>query len=581
MISCTKLRSALNDELDATFKETISIYFDESPHEGLLETHSVDKSLQIKLKSLVFIPIVSQTYCDPKSFAWQNEFCAFNRMAIKEPIGRDIKLGSGNVTSRILPLTIHNLEGSDLAMIEGELQTKYRGIDFMFKSPGVNRALLPNDKAEDNTYQITYRDQLNKLANAIKEVIYGITYPDKSSYAAKAFSDPDSQYLSQALKKEIDEQKPLPNDKSIAVLPFVSLAQDSSQDYFADGITENILMLLANLKELRVISRTSVMQYKKTTKTAPEIARELSVKFILEGSAQSHANKVRINVQLINAAKDEPLWSKVFVESMDDIFMVQDKVAEVVAKQLESSIGDKAATITKHPPTKNLEAYDLFLKGRHAFNQWNLEGYRTASDYFKKALDRDPEFKEAYSYMASSFSARMSWNGDLSPAEAGPLINQYLDEAFKRGASDNDYLTKGFVEFFIEKNFEATEEFLKKALDQNPNNATVLYTHSYLLCMMGRLEEAHSIIAKARQLEPHSVAYFNYETLYLYLTGKYDQAVELLKEAIKLFPQVIRFCDYLGGFQKSALLDEPFNMINRGIQFCQFPKIELNRLSYK
>jgi len=542
----TQFIDALKDELDATFKENISIYFDESPHDGLLKTHSVDKSLEIKLKSLVFIPIVSQTYCDPKSFAWQNEFCAFNRMAMKEPIGRDIKLGSGNVTSRILPLTIHNLEASDLAMIESELQTKYRGIDFMFKAPGVNRALLPNDKAEDNTYQITYRDQLNKLANALKEVIYGITYPDKSTYAAKVFSDPDSQYLAHASKKETEDQKPLPNDKSIAVLPFVSLAQDNSQDYFADGITENILMLLANLKALKVISRTSVMQYKKTTKTAPEIARELGVKFILEGSAQSHANKVRINVQLINAAKDEPVWSKVFIESMDDIFMVQDKVAEVVAKQLESSIGNKEATITKHPPTKNLEAYDLFLKGRHAFNQWNLEGYRTASDYFKKAIEKDPEFKEAYSYMASSYSARMSWNGDLSPIDARPLITLYLDEAFKRGASDNDYLTKGFVEFFIEKNFESTEVHLKKALEFNPNNATVLFTYSYLLCMMGRMEEAHAVIAQARQIEPHSVAYFNYEALYLYLSGKYDQAVDVLKEAAKLFPQVIRFCDYLG-----------------------------------
>ena len=112
----------------------------------------------------------------------------------------------------------------------------------------------------------------------------------------------------------------------MAVLPFVSLSQDPTQEYFADGITENLLIQLAGLPQLRVISRTSVMRYKKTTKSAPEIATELGVKYILEGSAQAHLNKVRINVQLIDALQDRHLWSRVFVESMDDIFEIQNNV---------------------------------------------------------------------------------------------------------------------------------------------------------------------------------------------------------------------------------------------------------------
>lgn len=533
---------ALREELEGTFKESVSIYFDENPYDGLLENHSVDQSLNNKLKSLILIPIVSQTYSDPRCYAWQQEFCAFNKIALQDTIGRDIRLGNGNVASRILPVTIHEITREDIDQIEDELQAKFRFIDFTYRAPGVNRPLRQDDKREDNIGRLAYRDQMNKVANALKEIIQGIQSPEKPGYAGIPTGDEDSTYLKSNITS--NEKTEEVNEKSIAVLPFVSLAQDASQEYFADGMTENILMQLASMRELKVISRTSIMRYKKTDKLAPEIAAELGVKYILEGSAQSHNNKVRINVQLIDAKKDDPIWSKVFLESMDDIFSIQDKVAEVIAQQLKSSISP--AEKSNQKPTQNLEAYDLFLKGRYAFNQWNVEGYQIASDYFKKALALDPEFKQAYSYLASSYSARMSWNGDLSPTEALPLISQYLDEAWKRGASDNDYLTKAFVEFFINKDFTKTEELLLKAKDLSPNNANVLYTYSYLLSMKGRLSQASEVIHAAKSIEPHSVAYFNYQGIYLYLSQKYNEAVSLFEEGMKLFPKVIRFSDHLG-----------------------------------
>lgn len=532
----------LRRELEATFKEDISIYFDSNPYDGLLENHDVDKSLEGKLKCLVFIPIVSQTYCDPNSYAWQREFCAFNRLSQEDAFGRDVRLGTGNVASRILPITIHDLDVADRRLIEESLNTKFRCVEFIFRSPGVNRALRPDDRRDDNLSHLLYRDQINKVANALKEIINGIRFPTPA-YTGIRFTDEDSEYFSDPAQPGHANGK---QGNSIAVLPFVSLASDSSQEYFADGITENILIQLASIPQLRVISRTSVMRYKKTTKSAPEIASELGVKYILEGSAQSHANRVRINVQLIDAEKDMHLWSKVFVESMDDIFTIQDKVSDVVSAELQSSMSPRNRAPSKAAPTKDLEAYDLFLKGRHAFNQWNVEGYRVASDYFRKALERDPEFRLAYSYLASSYSARMSWNGDLGPAEALPFINQYLDEAWKRGATDNDYLTKAFVEFFINKDFDASESMLLKAAELGPNNATVLYTYSYVLCLSGRLDEAREIIQKARLIEPHSVAYFNYQGIYLYLRQEHEAAAALFKEGLKLFPQVIRFSDHLG-----------------------------------
>lgn len=549
----TQFVHALREELEGTFKEPISIYFDENPYDGLLENHSVDQSLNNKLKSIILIPIVSQTYCDTKSYAWQHEFCAFNKIALADTIGRDIRLGNGNVASRILPITIHDVNADDIQLIEEELRAKFRHIEFTFRSPGVNRALRKDDKREDNMGRLVYRDQLNKVANALKEIIQGIRHPDKNGYPGIPTSDEDSAYLKEVAKPVVQ-----PSDNSIAVLPFVSLSHDASQDYFADGITENILMQLASLRELRVISRTSVMRYKKTEKSAPEIARELGVKYILEGSAQTHGNKVRINVQLIDAEKDDPIWSKIFAENMDDIFAVQDKVAEVVANQLRTSIDSATNNTAKGKPTNNLEAYDLYLKGRYAFNQWNVDGYKVSSEYFKKAIQLDPDFKLAYSYLASSYSARMSWNGDLSPADALSSITKYLDEAWKRGATDNDYLTKAFVALFINKDFREAETFLKKAQELGPNNSTVLFTYSYLLCLSGRLAEAQAIIQKAKIIEPHSPAYFNYQGIYYFLNKKYDEALAIFQEGLQLFPQVLRFTDHLGhtyltmGFYKEA-----------------------------
>jgi formylglycine-generating enzyme required for sulfatase activity/dienelactone hydrolase len=168
---------ALHEELDATFKEDISIYFDENPHDGLLETHHVNKSLEGKLKCLIFIPIISQTYCDPKSFAWQHEFCAFNKLTKVDQFGRDIKLSNGNVASRILPVKIHDLDVEDKVILESELGSVLRPIEFIFRSPGVNRPLTSkDDDAKEITHTLFYRDQINKLANAIKELLYALKF---------------------------------------------------------------------------------------------------------------------------------------------------------------------------------------------------------------------------------------------------------------------------------------------------------------------------------------------------------------------------------------------------------------------
>src|SRR5512136_386815 len=163
---------SLKTELESTFKEEISVYFDINPHDGLLETHDVDESLKEKLKCLIFIPIISRTYCDSKSFAWVHEFKAFVEQASQDKFGLKVKLPGGNVASRVLPIQINEIAAEDKAHIEKELGGLLRPIEFIYKEPGVNRPLRGNEDHPDNNLNKTfYRNQINKVANAIDEII--------------------------------------------------------------------------------------------------------------------------------------------------------------------------------------------------------------------------------------------------------------------------------------------------------------------------------------------------------------------------------------------------------------------------
>ena len=183
----TEFVDHLKREIEATFKEDVSIYFDENPHDGLLEIYNVDKSLETKLKSLIFMPVISQTYCDTNSYAWQNEFVVFNKMASADPIGRDVKLAGGNVCSRIIPIKIHDLDVSDTELIENEMGCRLRSIDFIYSSAGVNRPLKPDDNPDKNLNKTFYRDQVNKVANTVKEIIYGL-HPDEKKRLIKTYT---------------------------------------------------------------------------------------------------------------------------------------------------------------------------------------------------------------------------------------------------------------------------------------------------------------------------------------------------------------------------------------------------------
>lgn len=178
----TEFVQNLTREIKGTFKEDISVYFDENPHDGLLETHHVEESLTPKIKALVLIPVLSQTYCDEKSYAWNNEFLPFNQLSQKDSFGRDIKLFNGNVASRILPVKIHELDQVDQKILERAIGSEIRCIEFIYKAAGVNRPLRPkDDDFASKEFSVLYRDQINKLANALKQIIYGLRELDPDS----------------------------------------------------------------------------------------------------------------------------------------------------------------------------------------------------------------------------------------------------------------------------------------------------------------------------------------------------------------------------------------------------------------
>ncbi len=180
----TEFVDNLKKELEATFKEEISVYFDINPHDGLLETHDVDASLKDKLKCLIFIPIISRTYCDPKSFAWEYEFKVFIEQASQDQFGLKVKLPNGNVANRVLPVRIYELDFNDIKLCESLIGGVLRGIDFIYKSAGVNRPLRANeDHPHDNLIKTYYRDQINKVANAVKDIIYCLNPESKTQIA--------------------------------------------------------------------------------------------------------------------------------------------------------------------------------------------------------------------------------------------------------------------------------------------------------------------------------------------------------------------------------------------------------------
>jgi TolB-like protein len=366
---------ALKTELESTFKEEISVYFDINPHDGLLETHDVDASLKDKLKCLVFIPIISRTYCDPKSFAWEHEFKTFIELAYHDQFGLKVKLPNGNVASRVLPIRIHELDAEDIKLCESVLGGFLRGIEFIYKESGFNRPIKPDDDEKINLNKTKYRNQIAKVALALRDIITAIKHPgQKPEGILKEVVNIKPEKAKKLKPKTIVASviilaliilgyflipkliKPKGQlEKTIAVLPFINDSPNDSNQYFINGFMEDVLNHLQTIKDLHPISRTSAEKYRKTTKSIPEIAKELSVNYIVEGDMQRYGNSIRLSVNLFKALKKElKLWGKTYEKTINDatdIFSLQSQIAQSIATELEAVITPKEKLLIEKTPT--------------------------------------------------------------------------------------------------------------------------------------------------------------------------------------------------------------------------------------
>jgi len=387
----TEFINSLKNEIEATFKEDISIYFDENPFDGLGETHDVDDSLAKKLKCLIFIPIISKTYCDPNSFAWTNEFLAFNELASNDEHGLKVNLPNGNTASRVLPVRIHDIDEEDKRLIEDEIGF-LRSIDFVYKEPGVNRPLSPDDSEEKNLESTKYRNQINKVANAIQEITAGLKNVGTQTNVKEVSSSTSTTVAPSVETKPKGRSKALIasiglililtivyffyknqnqnevivglDHKSIAVLPFVDLSPEGDQEYLGDGIAEEIINVLTKIEGLKVIGRTSSFSFKGQNTDLMTIGNKLGVGTILEGSVRKSNNIIRITAQLINAEDGSHLWSETFERELEDIFALQDDISTWIVDKFKLTL---TLSREEFPPTTNIDAYEMFLRGRQSF----------------------------------------------------------------------------------------------------------------------------------------------------------------------------------------------------------------------
>jgi serine/threonine-protein kinase len=290
----------------------------------------------------------------------------------------------------------------------------------------------------------------------------------------------------------------------IVVLPLANLSGDSTQEFFADGMTEALITDLAKIGGLRVISRGSVMRYKKSGTAIPEIAAQLGVAYVLEGSVLRAGDRVRISTQLIAAAQDEHLWAENYEEDIEDILSVQARVAREVAGQVKVQLSaDDVDRLAGAGPV-NPEAYQLYLKGRNVIDDRTVESLRSGLGFFEQALAIEPDLALAWAGKGSALALLGEYSA-IPPAEAWPRAKSAALKALDRDDRLSEaYAVLGEVHHYGDWNYEAAERALRRAIDLNPGNATAHQWYGEVLSGMGREDESRRELALAQDLDPHS-----------------------------------------------------------------------------
>ena len=331
---------------------------------------------------------------------------------------------------------------------------------------------------------------------------------------------------------------PSPTIRSLAVLPLESLSSDPSQEYFADGMTDELITDLGQISALRVISRTSVMQYKGVRKPLPQIARELNVDAVVEGTVLRSGDQVRITAQLIQASDDRHLWSHSYEGELRDVLALQNRVASAIAQQIQINLKPKEQVALKTEKAVNPEAHEAYLRGRYFWNKRTDDGLRKAIDYFNQAIEKDPIYAQAYTGLADSYALLGDWEyGGMSPKEAFPKAEAAATKALELDDTLSEAHTSlAFCLDLYDWNWDSAEREFKRAIDLNPGYATAHHWYGWHLAEVGRKDEAIAELREAANLDPLSLIIGADLAEVLLVAKLYQQSIQQSLSTIAMDP---------------------------------------------
>ena len=335
-------------------------------------------------------------------------------------------------------------------------------------------------------------------------------------------------------------------EKSIAVLPFMNMSEDSGNEYFSDGVTEEITSALANVPGLRVAARTSAFSFRGENRDVTEIGQKLRVAAVLEGSVRKAGQQVRIAAQLVNAADGFHIWSEVYDRELADIFVLQEEIARTIVEKLQVQFLGPVDTPHVARQTENLEAYNLCLKGRYFCNQRTVNGLRASIDYFQQAIALDDAYAQAYAGLADAYSL-LGWYRHLSAEEVYPNIRWAAEKAIGEECCVPEALTShGYARFLYEWDFPGAEAEFRQALNLDPNYPIVHHWYGEFLMAMGRLEEAREHVLQAHALDPLSLTINVGVGWSEYFLGRWEKAIEHYEGVLLMKPDFVIVPWFLG-----------------------------------
>jgi TolB-like protein/DNA-binding winged helix-turn-helix (wHTH) protein/Flp pilus assembly protein TadD len=326
--------------------------------------------------------------------------------------------------------------------------------------------------------------------------------------------------------------------RSLAVLPLENLSGEASQNYFADGMTDELITDLAQISALRIISRTSVMTYKGARKPLPQIASELNVDAVVEGSVLRSGDQVRITAQLIEASTDKHLWSQSYEGELRDTLALQSRVASAIAEQIRINVTPQEQAALRNTKVVKPEAYESFLKGRYFWNKRTAGGLKAALAYFKQAIDEDPKYAQAYSGLADTYALLGDWQyAVMTPKEAFPEAKKAALKALEMDSTLGEaHNSLAFVLDGFDWNFDVAGNEFRRAIELNPGYATAHHWYAWHLALLGRFEEAIAEMKKAQNLDPLSLIINADLAELLVIAHRYDESIAQSRKTIEMDP---------------------------------------------